>query len=336
VSTLRARLFVAIASAVLFGALVTGLCAVAVDRQSIGFAPRLVSVAPKAFLLACGLIAVAAVGAAVVGRRLARPVEMLADAAGDMAEGRRDALLPWSGAVEARRIARALVSLRGEASRAPYAAAFLRDAWHDLKTPLAAIRATLELLEDGALDEPAIAKRFVGNLARASADLDRMLSDLVTLARLETAAIAADHTAPVAALVSGAIDRVAPLAQARGVALGRDEWAGGGSVRCDAVAIARALSNLLENAVAASPGGRVAVTVEGTPSAVAVDVVNEPASVADAVRGHLFERAVTCDGHKGSGLGLAIARAAVEAHGGRVRFVELGPPRVRVRIELPR
>jgi signal transduction histidine kinase len=127
-----------------------------------------------------------------------------------------------------------------------------------------------------------------------------------------------------------------PLAQARGVALGRDEWAGGGSVRCDAAAIARALSNLLENAVAASPGGRVAVTVEGTPSTVAVDVVNEPAAVADAVRGHLFERAVTSDGHKGSGLGLAIARAAVEAHGGRVRFVELGPPRVRVRIELPR
>jgi signal transduction histidine kinase len=58
--------------------------------------------------------------------------------------------------------------------------------------------------------------------------------------------------------------------------------------------------------------------------------------VADGVRRHLFERAVTSDGHKGSGLGLAIARAAVEAHGGRVRFVELGPPRVRVRIELPR
>jgi signal transduction histidine kinase len=59
------------------------------------------------------------------------------------------------------------------------------------------------------------------------------------------------------------------------------------------------------------------------------------------VRRHLFERAATgshdvAGKRKGSGLGLAIARAAIEAHGGRVSFVELGPPRVRVRVQLPR
>ena len=119
-------------------------------------------------------------------------------------------------------------------------------------------------------------------------------------------------------------------------------------VRCDASAIGRALSNLLENAVDGTPGGgegSVTVSVEAHgKDAVYVDVVNEPACVPREVRGHLFERAVTARrdargsgrGGRGTGLGLAIARAAVEAHGGRVTFVEMGPPRVRVRVELPR
>jgi signal transduction histidine kinase len=108
-------------------------------------------------------------------------------------------------------------------------------------------------------------------------------------------------------------------------------------VRCDAAAIGRALANLLENAVDATPGGDVSVSIDAqAPGSIFVDVVNEPSAVPREVRAHLFERAVTSGKGKGSGLGLAIARAAVEAHGGRVQFVELGPPRVRVRVELPR
>lgn len=64
--------------------------------------------------------------------------------------------------------------------------------------------------------------------------------------------------------------------------------------------------------------------------AVTVDVINEPAEIPRAMRRHLFSRVPT----RGSGLGLAIAKAAVEANGGRIRFLDLGPPRVRVRIEL--
>jgi signal transduction histidine kinase len=67
-----------------------------------------------------------------------------------------------------------------------------------------------------------------------------------------------------------------------------------------------------------------------------LEVTNEPAAIPGALRGNLFQRATTGNGSGGSGLGLAIARAAVEAHGGRIRFIEMGPPRVSVRIELPR
>jgi signal transduction histidine kinase len=339
-ASLRMRLFAALAAAVLLGALATGLYAVAEDGSSLGFGPRLLSVAPKAFVLASVLLAVAAAGAALAGRRLARSVEQLADAASRIAEGERSACLPSAGDGEARQITRALATLRREVESRPYAAAFLRDAWHDLKTPLAAIRASLELLEDGVPDDPEAARRFVGNVARSAAELDRMLGDLVTLARMETTTLAGERTTPVSALITSAIDRVAPLANARGVALERDVAPGlhwDRSVRCDPAALARALGNLLENAVDATPGGRVCVSFAGDArDAITVDVVNEPASVPSEMRDALFHRAATSGKARGSGLGLAIARAAVEAHGGNVSFVEMGPPRVRVRVELPR
>ncbi len=341
----RFRLFAALAASVLLGALVTGLYAVALDARTIGFVPRLASVAPKALVLASGLLLVAAGGAALVGRRLARPAEELAEAAARIAEGLPWAPMPRTRNGEALRISRALVTLRSEVASRPYAAAFLRDAWHDLKTPLAAIRATIEVLEDGAVDDPVAARRFLSNLSWAAGDLDRKLGDLVTLARLETASLD-ERSASLAEVIGHAIEQIAPLAAARGVTLHEVGGEAAPRVHCDAAAIGRALSNLLENAVDATPGGgsggvSVSVDTHGK-HAVFVDVVNEPACVPREVRGHLFERAVSARrAHSGSGsstgtgLGLAIARAAVEAHGGRVTFVEMGPPRVRVRMELP-
>jgi two-component system sensor histidine kinase CreC len=337
--TLRLRIFLALAAATLLSALVTGVFAVAVDGQSIGFFARLVSVAPKALLLASVLLPVAAGAAAIAGRRIARSVEELADAASRIAEGERSVRLPRARGGEALRIGRALATLRREVEGQPYAAAFLRDAWHDLKTPLAAIRATVEVLEDGALEDRDTAHRFLTNLSRSAGELDRMLADLVTLARMQTAALAPERPIAMSSVVTSAIARVMPLAAARGVAL----EAGGSAappskarLHGDRAALERAFGNLLENAIDATPGGRVEVWVgTGARGAIVIDVQNEPAAVPGPVRGRLFERAMTSREGRGSGLGLAIVRAAVEAHGGRVRFVEMGPPRVRVRVELP-
>jgi signal transduction histidine kinase len=110
-----------------------------------------------------------------------------------------------------------------------------------------------------------------------------------------------------------------------------------GKVRGDGNAISRALGNLIDNAVKATPEGKVEALVdERAADAVSIEISNAPSEVPADVRDRLFERAATSRRGSGSGLGLAIARAAIGAHGGRVRFVELGPPRVRVRVELPR
>ncbi len=135
------------------------------------------------------------------------------------------------------------------------------------------------------------------------------------------------------------MEQVRPLAEARGVTLQLviDTTKGSLSkLRCDPAALARGLGNFLENAVQASPGGEVTLRAEGAHGGIRIEVDNEPGEVPQEIRARLFERAATSRHGEGSGLGLAIARAAIEAHGGRVRFRELGPPRVVVEIELPR
>ncbi len=334
-ASLRARLFVTLSAAIFAGALATGLTAVAFDVTTLGFTARLVHVAPKAIALACALLPVAAILAALVGGKLARPIEDLTAAATRIAEGNRSTRLPrGGGGDEMRRLARALVSMRRELEGKPYAAAFLRDALHDLKTPVAAIAATLELLDEGALEEPEAARRFVRNLRRSTEDLESRLGDLVTLARFETASISDERTR-MSDLVTEATSRVRPLAEATNVKLTAaphdGDW-----LRCDPRAIERALSNLLENAVNATPQGHVTVHVEPRADAIVIDVINEPATVPGHVRARLFERAHASGKGRGSGLGLAMVRAAIEAHGGTIRFVEMGPPRVTIRCELPR
>ena len=337
-ASLRLRIFAALALATLAGALVTGLLSVALDPTFLGFSARLARVAPKAFVLAATLLPLAAAAAAIVGRHLARSMEELTEAATRIAEGQRGAPLPAGHGGEAQRLARALASMRSELEGKPYAAAFLRDAWHDLKTPVAALRATLEVLEDGALEDPAAARHFVANLRKSTEQLDRTLADLVTLARYETATLSVTAPSPIADVVRDAMQRVSPLAEARHVALDTKVDGARGCLPCDTDAIGRALGNLLENAVHASPGGTVGVCISEAArgEGIVIDVTNEPSRVPAEVRRALFERPATSRKGEGSGLGLAIARAAVEAHGGRVSFVEMGPPRVVVRVELPR
>jgi signal transduction histidine kinase len=339
-ASLRLRSFGALAAATLLGALLTGLYATAEEALRTGVMPIAARIAPKAFLVGSALLWLSAAAAAIVGRWLSRSVEELTEAATRIAEGELSARLPRGQGREARRLARALASMRRELEGRPYAAAFLRDAWHDLKTPAAAVKATVEILEEVAADDPAAQKRFLANLHRASDQLERTLDDLVTLSRFETATLANEERIGVATLVADAIAKLRPLADARSVTLASTLDSPSGSttptLRCDPTAILRALSNLLENAIAATPGGRVSIELSPSPEhRLTLDVVNEPSEVPRDMRDRLFERAATSRKGSGSGLGLAIARAAIEAHGGRVRFVELGPPRVRVRIELP-
>jgi signal transduction histidine kinase len=203
---------------------------------------------------------------------------------------------------------------------------------HDLRTPLARVRARLSSMESA--DDADIA----GQAARAAAELDRLMAAFNAL--LELREIESDISAPpalfdVKAAVEDAIDLYEAVAEdEKQVSIGRSIAAGRFSG--DRELVIRALANLIENALKVSPaGGEIRVT------AAAAHKDGEPAlelSVADEGPGFpdqdASEQRSTLGGH---GLGLIIVRAIAERHRGEVRVERLAPgARVTLLLRTPR
>jgi signal transduction histidine kinase len=190
------------------------------------------------------------------------------------------------------------------------------DASHELRTPLAAMRAEIDVaLDDPETPDPA---REVLESAREEVDrLTAIVRDLLTLARLDEGRaeltgepVDLRELADVAARGLAGLDR-----RVRLVVTGPATFVAG-----DADALRRALTNLIDNAVKASPeGAQVTVAVWRAGEAAGLTVSDEGPGVPAAERERIFERFGRVDGARsrsGSGLGLAIARGLVEAQGG--------------------
>ncbi|MDH6707319.1 signal transduction histidine kinase [Kitasatospora sp. MAA19] len=208
-------------------------------------------------------------------------------------------------------------------------------AWisHDLRTPLAGLRAMAEALEDGVAEEP---ERY---LVRIRAEVERltgMVDDLFELSRIQAGALSLSLTrVSVYDLVDDALAGAYPLARRRGVRLeGRQVAAE--PVEVDSQEITRVLGNLLVNAIRSTPeDGVVAVAARREADEVVLSVTDGCGGIPDQDLPRVFEtgwrggsartprrddgRAAGEPGENGAGLGLAIVRGIVEAHAGRAR-----------------
>ncbi|GAA4393488.1 hypothetical protein GCM10023153_13510 [Ornithinibacter aureus] len=188
---------------------------------------------------------------------------------------------------------------------------------HDLRTPLAGIRALAESLADGAVaDPPAAHARIVHEVDR----LDVMVDDIAELSRLHgpqptsrAGRCALDD------LVSDAVATVAPLAAAADVDVIAGDLAGV-TVEVDPRAVTRAVTNVLRNALQHTPaGGRVIVTTQVRGGQVLVDVSDGCGGIATGDLERVFEpgwRGDESRHDRGMGLGLTIAREVARSHGG--------------------
>ncbi|WP_219470439.1 sensor histidine kinase [Nonomuraea rhizosphaerae] len=216
-------------------------------------------------------------------------------------------------------------------------------AWvsHDLRTPLAGMRAMAEALEDGVVSDAATVARYHGQIKLEVERLSAMVDDLFELSRIHAGAL---RLSPVriglADLVADTMAGAEPLARAKGVRLSA-EAAEAVPVQADANALGRALGNLVVNAIRHTPSDRAVVL------RTAVDAGMACLSVSDCCGGipeedlnRVFEvafrgeaaRTPTRDG--GAGLGLAIAQGIVQAHDGMIGVVNEGPG-CRFEIRLP-
>jgi signal transduction histidine kinase len=304
---------------------------VRVVKPTVVMASLLADFAPTVLVISLVLGAAAALAAAWIGRAIAAPIEAISEFGERVSEGERTASLPVSSGREVMRLWRAIDSMRRQLEGRPFVETFAADLSHELKNPVAAIRASAEVLEEGAMDDPAAARRFVGRIREATERIERLLRELLGLASIEARGV--ESFSPVD--VGRSAETLIRSLDERGgrVTLHTD---GDTRVRGDEAWLARALENLVDNALVHSgPEAQVRVEVSCDGEHVHVRVEN-PGHVPAHVRQRAFRRFVTTRADKGgTGLGLAIVRAVAEAHGGRAELVEAGPPRVEFRLRLP-
>lgn len=205
-------------------------------------------------------------------------------------------------------------------------------AWmsHDLRTPLAGLRAMTEALEDGVADDPGV---YYKQIAGAVDQLTHMVEELFALSRVQAGLVASrvDETVSLVDLASDCVAGLLPLADARGVHL-RGDVSGADrqvAVRGNGADLNRALTNLVANAIRFTPsGGRVEVRVAAVDGAAEVVVLDACGGIAPELLTRVFDvgfrgqpartPAAEPDGRTGAGLGLAITRGIVEALDGAV------------------
>jgi signal transduction histidine kinase len=208
-------------------------------------------------------------------------------------------------------------------------------AWvsHDLRTPLAGIRAMVEALEDGVVDDPATVARYYRTMGRETERLAGLVDDLFELSRIQAGALNLDlEHIGLDELVSEAVAGVAAAAEAKGVALRGDVTSPPPTVELSIPEMARVVRNLLDNAIRHTPAGGtvwVEAALDDDRQAAVVSVRDGCGGIPDPDLARVFELAYRGDsartpGDGGAGLGLAVARGLVEAHHGDISVANEG------------
>ena len=207
---------------------------------------------------------------------------------------------------------------------------------HDLRTPLARLRARLELALLGSGDGGAAQREAIRS---AIDEADRLLATfnaLLSIAEAEAGASATGEKLDLGEIARGAVELYEPAAEEKGLRLRLDARPGT-TIRGDRHLLSQAIANLIDNAVKYAGAGEVVVSAGGSDGRVLVEIADRGPGIAERDREAVFDRFVRLEPSRstpGNGLGLSLVRAVARRHGASVMLAD-NDPGLRVRIEFP-
>jgi two-component system phosphate regulon sensor histidine kinase PhoR len=194
---------------------------------------------------------------------------------------------------------------------------------HELRTPIAGIKAMVETLKDSAINDKEATMDFLARIDNEVDRLTQMVSELTELSRIETGRAELRMAATdLNLLIEEVVAQMNPLAEKQQVTISTDLDKDIPMVGADKERIRQTIINLVHNAVKFNPpGGKVTVSTKGDRESVITSVSDTGIGISKEDLPHVFERFYKADKARtkgGSGLGLAIAKHTIQAHGGNI------------------
>jgi len=305
---------------------------------NVWFSAQMMFASPHDLLLAIILLVFASGMAMVMGYFLSSTITErihgLKEAAEKLAKGDLKTRVPIQGKDEVSALANTFNQMAEQLQAADKKQRDLdnmrRDliAWvsHDLQTPLASMRAILEAILDGVVDDPETIRRYLNTAQRDVSNLSVLIDDLFQMAQLDAGGFPLNKdNASLSDLVSDTLESFTELANQQDIMLEGNVDPNVDPVFMDTQAIGRVLNNLISNALRHANKGRVSVWVRRSTQGVEVTISDTGEGIRAEDLQHIFERFYRGDVSRsrnrgtGAGLGLAIARGIVRAHGGDIK-----------------
>ncbi|GAB4401143.1 MAG: ATP-binding protein [Anaerolineales bacterium] len=259
-----------------------------------------------------------------LSRRIVAPVQNLADASLNIANGNYSERVQVSGSDEIAKLAERFNQMASQLEQVEtMRRQLIGDVTHELRTPLTSIKGYMEGLVDGVL--PSNAETF-NQIHREADRLSRLVDDLQELSRVESKAYSLDiRSVSVSSLVQTILKRLSPQATPKRITLRSSLPANLEPVLADEDRITQVLVNLVANAIQYTPeGGEVLVSALQRGNEIHISVKDTGIGIPQEHLANIFTRFYRVDKSRsrnaggGSGIGLTIARHIVEAHGGRI------------------
>lgn len=288
---------------------------------------------------ALGSIVLAILVALLVARRIARPIVELTSEVDQFARGDLERRVEIDGSAEVGELADAFNGMADSLSQAEVMRRRLvADVAHELRNPVAALRAQLEGVAEGVID---MDERRAASLVDDVLHLSRLVADLQELSIAEAGRLQYVRTQFDLVDAARAEAERMSLTMPEGVELRVEAHGGPFMVNADEHRIAQVLRNLLSNAARHTFHGSVTVRLDASQAAVRVAVIDTGEGISADDLPHIFDRFYRADAARasdtgGAGIGLAIARTIVEDHGGSVFAESESGSGATVGFELPR